>query len=114
MSNWNSRPRMKRKRKTIFEDCLFSSLLSTDHDILEDFQELVIAEFPDVSTTDFEAKQKTCEADSRGGRMPTSSETSLLSRTHKTPAEHGDVQNGRDFKIIRQSFGLEVEVIAGV
>jgi hypothetical protein len=56
---------MKQKSKAIFEDCLFSPLLSSGQDILEDFQELVIAEFLDVSTTDFEAKQKTGEADSR-------------------------------------------------
>lgn len=46
--------------------------------------------------------------------MRTSSETSLLSCTHKTPAECGDVKNDIDFKIIRQSFGLEVEELARV
>lgn len=47
---------MEQKSKIIIEDCLISSLLSSGQDILEDFQELVIAEFLDVSTTDFEAK----------------------------------------------------------
>lgn len=62
MNNWNFQPGMEQKSKTIVEDCLISSLLSSGQDILEDFQELVIAEFLDISTTDFEAQQKTGEA----------------------------------------------------
>lgn len=33
---------------------------------------------------------------------------------HKVPAESGGVKSGVDFEIIRHSFGLEVEVVAGV